>query len=144
MVYPHLPLGVTMKPFKEEDSTPEFLDFKVTTPEAWAEAKACMTLSDDRIPWDEFKVHYNKWRAENRWIRAVFWFGFDVAHLWMMVTENMLVKMIEEPEFVEDVFDTYGASVHQRLQHRGLLRYGALQGGSPCLNSSSTRAKRIA
>ena len=101
------PWGVTMKHFKEEDSTPEFLDFKVTTPEAWAEAKARMTLSDDRIPWDELKANYDKWRAEGRWIRAVFWFGFDVAHSWMMGTENMLVNMIEEPEFVEDVFDTY-------------------------------------
>ena len=27
------PWGVTMKHFKEEDSTPEFLDYKITTPE---------------------------------------------------------------------------------------------------------------
>ena len=29
------PWGVTLKNFKELDSTPEFLDYKVTTPEAW-------------------------------------------------------------------------------------------------------------
>ena len=34
------PWGVTMKQFKHEDSTPEFLDYKVTTPEAWAKAKS--------------------------------------------------------------------------------------------------------
>ena len=45
------PWGVTLKQFKELDSTPEFLDYKVTTPEAWADAKARMTLDDDRIPW---------------------------------------------------------------------------------------------
>ena len=33
------PWGVTLKQFKELDSTPEFLDFTVTTEEAWAEAK---------------------------------------------------------------------------------------------------------
>lgn len=101
------PWGVTMKHFKEEDSTPEFLDYKVTTPEAWEEAKKRMTLSDDRIPWDYLKENYDKWRAEGRWIRGVFWFGFDVTHSWMMGTENVLVAMIEEPEFIEDIFDTY-------------------------------------
>lgn len=49
------PWGVTMKHFKEEDSTPEFLDYKITTPEAWEKAKKRMTLTDDRIPWDYLK-----------------------------------------------------------------------------------------
>ena len=64
--------GVTMKNFKEEDSTPEMLDFRVTTQEAWDEAKARMTLEDDRIPWQMLKDNYPKWRAEGRWIRADF------------------------------------------------------------------------
>ena len=29
------PWGVTLKNFKQEDSTPEFIDYKVNTPEAW-------------------------------------------------------------------------------------------------------------
>ena len=99
--------GVTMKHFKEEDSTPEFLDFRVTTPEAWADCKARMTLEDDRIPWELLKKEFPRWRAEGRWIRAVFWFGFDVTHSWMMGTENTLIALLEEPEFVTDIFDTY-------------------------------------
>ena len=101
------PWGVTMKHFKEEDSTPEFLDFTITTQEAWDQAKKQMTLEDDRIPWEMLRQNYGKWRAEGRWIRAVFWFGFDVTHSWMMGTENTLVAMMEEPELVEDMFDTY-------------------------------------
>ena len=99
--------GVTMRHFKEEDSTPEFLDHKVVDEAAWADAKARMTLADDRIPWDVLKNDYAKWRAEGRWIRAHFWFGFDVTHSWMMGTENALINMIEEPELMEDIFDTY-------------------------------------
>ena len=99
--------GVTMRHFKEEDSTPEFLDHKVVDEAAWADAKARMTLDDDRIPWDVLKNDYAKWRAEGRWIRAHFWFGFDVTHSWMMGTENTLINMIEEPELMEDIFDTY-------------------------------------
>lgn len=101
------PWGVTMKHFKEEDSTPEFLDFTITTQEAWDQAKKQMTLEDDRIPWEMLRLNYDKWRAEGRWIRAVFWFGFDVTHSWMMGTENTLIAMMEEPELVEDMFDTY-------------------------------------
>ena len=99
--------GVTMKHFKEEDSTPEFLDYRVVDAATWAEAKARMTLEDDRIPWKMLKENFPKWRAEGRWIRAVFWFGFDVTHSWMMGTENLLIAMMEEPELAEDMFDTY-------------------------------------
>ncbi len=101
------PWGVTMKHFKEEDSTPEFLDFTITTAETWAQAKVRMTLEDDRIPWQMLKENYGKWRAEGRWIRGVFWFGFDVTHSWMMGTENLLIALLEEPELAQDMFATY-------------------------------------
>ena len=101
------PWGVTMKHFKEEDATPEFLDFTVVDEESWADAKARMTLEDDRIPWQLLRENYAKWRAEGQWIRGVFWFGFDVTHSWMMGTENLLIAMLEEPELVEDMFATY-------------------------------------
>jgi len=99
--------GVTMKHFKEEDSTPEFLDYKVVDEESWAEAKALMTLSDDRIPWQLLKNNYARWKAEGRWITAEFWFGFDVTHSWMMGTETTLIAMMEEPELVQDIIGTY-------------------------------------
>ena len=101
------PWGVTLKNFKELDSTPEFLDYKVTTPEAWEEARARMTLDDDRIPWETLKKEYPRWVAEGQWIQASFWFGFDVTHSWMAGTETILVAMYEEPEWVEDMFNTY-------------------------------------
>ena len=99
--------GVTQKSFKQQDSTPEFLDFKVTTPEAWAEAKKRMTVEDDRIPWEMLKRNYDQWTAEGRWITAGFWFGFDVTHSWMVGTETLLIAMYEEPEWVMDMFNTY-------------------------------------
>ena len=99
--------GVTQKSFKVMDSTPQFLDYKVTTPEAWADAKARMTVNDDRIPWKMLKDNYDKWVAEGRWITADFWFGFDVTHSWMSGTETILVAMYEEPEWVRDMFETY-------------------------------------
>lgn len=98
--------GVTMKEFKQEDSTPEFLDFKINTPEAWEEAKKLMTPSRDRINWEKLK-QFDKWRADGRWIEGEFWFGFDVTHSWMAGTETILCAMLEEPEWVVDMFNTY-------------------------------------
>ena len=99
--------GVTMKNFKEEDSTPEMLDFKVTTPEAWEDAKNRMWQGNDRVDWEGLKRDYQHWREEGRWIYAGFWFGFDVTHSWMMGTENTLIAMMEEPELVKDMIDSY-------------------------------------
>ncbi len=99
--------GATQKSFKQQDSTPEFLDFKVTTPEVWAQAKRMMTLEDDRIPWAKLKANYDRWVAEGRWITANFWFGFDVTHSWMVGTDTLLIAMYEEPEWVMDMFETY-------------------------------------
>lgn len=100
--------GVTMRHFKEEDSTPEFLDYTVSTPEAWEKCKARMLEDNDaRINWDYLKANYPKWVSEGQWICADFWFGFDVAHSWMMGTENHLIAMYEEPDMVVDMYNTY-------------------------------------
>lgn len=110
--------GVTMKQFKEQDSTPEFLDFTVTTPEAWEKAKARMTVSKDRVDWKRLEQDYAKWQQEGHWIEGMFWFGFDVTHSWTVGTETMLIAMIEEPEWVEDMFDTY---LDRSIQHFNMI-----------------------
>lgn len=99
--------GVTMKHFKELDSTPEFLDFTVTTEEAWEEAKKRMACTPDRINWNYLKANYDKWAQEGRFLRANFWFGFDVTHSWMVGTETLLIALMENPEWVEDMIGTY-------------------------------------
>lgn len=101
------PWGVTMKTFKEEDATPEFLDYKICNKDEWEKAKKLMTVDRSRVNWDYLKQNYDKWQAEERWIKGNFWFGFDTAHSWMMGMETMLIAMLEEPEWVNDVFNTY-------------------------------------
>jgi len=101
------PWGVTLRQFKALDSTPEFLDFKITTPDSWIEAKARMTASPDRINWRELQKNYRKWREQGAWIQGGLWFGFDVTHSWMTGTETLLIAMIEEPEWCVDMFNHY-------------------------------------
>lgn len=100
--------GATQKQFKAQDSTPESLDYFYSEIERWPEAKARMLeYHEDRIPWDYLKQNYPIWKAEGRFLQLGLWFGFDVAHSHMIGTEDFLVALLEEPEWVTDVFDTY-------------------------------------
>jgi uroporphyrinogen decarboxylase len=99
--------GVTLKNFKVPDSTPEFLDYTITDPETWEKAKARMKPDRDRINWNYLKTNYPKWKAEGRWIQGMFWFGFDVTHSWMAGFETIIYALMEEPEWVKDMFGTY-------------------------------------
>lgn len=99
--------GVTLKQFKHADSSPEFLDFTVTDPDSWAQARSRMTVDRNRINWKNLENNYEIWKAEGRWIQAGFWFGFDVTHSWMVGTETFLIAMMEEPEMAMDMFNHY-------------------------------------
>ena len=99
--------GATMKQLKEEDASPEFLDFKVTNPEQWLLAKDRMDSTRDRINWAYLEKEYPLWAAEGRYIEGRPWFGFDVTHSWFVGTQTLLMAMIEEPEWVTDMFDVF-------------------------------------
>ena len=100
--------GVTQKEFKELDSTPEMLDFYYCDSDRWEEAKAKMLqYHEDRIPWETLKQNAPIWEKEGRFRQLVVWHGFDVAHSHMIGTENVLIGMYEEPEWIKDVIETY-------------------------------------
>jgi uroporphyrinogen decarboxylase len=75
----------------------------VTTPEAWAEAKKRMTPDRDRVNWEHLEENYKRWREEGAWIRAGFWFGFDITHSHMVGTETVLMAMVTDPQWVVDM-----------------------------------------
>jgi len=100
--------GETRKVFNQLDSTPEVLKFYCDSSDKWEEVKAAMLKDyDDRINWKYLETNYPKWKAEGRFLQLGLWFGFDVAHSRLTGTENMLIGMYEEPEWVTDIFDTY-------------------------------------
>jgi len=99
--------GATLKSWKHIASTPDFMDFKVKDREAWADAKARMAPSRDRVRWQYLQDNYAKWRGEGRWISAGMWFGFDVTHSWMVGTERILVALLEDPDWCSEMFNAY-------------------------------------
>ena len=65
-----------------------------------------MVPTKDRIDWAYLKQNYQKWVDEGYWKVANLWFGFDVTHSWMCGTENILIALLEEPEWCVDMFNT--------------------------------------
>jgi uroporphyrinogen decarboxylase len=99
--------GVTMKKFKHRSTTPEFLDYTIKSPDSCKKAKERMFPSKDRINWDYLAKNYKMWLEKGYWKEATIWFGFDVTHSWAVGTENLLIAMMEEPEWVCDMFNHY-------------------------------------
>jgi uroporphyrinogen decarboxylase len=99
--------GATLKDWKHISSTPAFLDFIIKGPDEWCMAKARMTTSPDRIPWEHLKANYRKWRESGAWIEAGLWFGFDATHSWIVGTERLLVALMENPEWCVEMFNYF-------------------------------------
>ena len=100
--------GQTQRKFNELDSTPETLSCYYDSPEKWEEAKARMLVdAEERIPWEQLKRDYPRWRAEGRFLQLIVWFGFDVTHSHMVGTENVLIGMYDDPDWITDMFETY-------------------------------------
>lgn len=99
--------GATIKNWKKHGGVPEFLDFTIVDPESWAEARKRMAPTEDRLPWKALQSNYQKWRDQGAWISAQFWFGFDVTHSWAVGTDRVLIALIEDPDWVSDMFNHY-------------------------------------
>ncbi|HEY3281025.1 MAG TPA: uroporphyrinogen decarboxylase family protein [Armatimonadota bacterium] len=99
--------GATLKDWSHAGGVPEFLDFTIKDRDSWAEAKQRMTPTRDRVPWDWLRENYPKWREQGAWIQAGFWFGFDVTHSWTVGTERVLVALVEDPEWLSDIFNHF-------------------------------------
>lgn len=99
--------GTVEKKLIGEDTTPQYLERRITTSAAWQEAKARMLPTRDRINWDWLKSEYKIAVENDRWKQLSLWFGFDVTHAGMVGLENVLIAMIEEPEWCIDMFNTY-------------------------------------
>jgi len=96
--------GATLKDWKHAGGVPEFLDFTIVDWDSWNAAKARMLVQHDRIPWEHLKQNYPRWKERGDWIQGGLWFGFDVTHSWTVGTTRVLLALIEQPEWLMDIF----------------------------------------
>jgi len=97
--------GATLKNWKHASSTPDFIDFTIVDRESWADAKARMQPTPDRVDWEHLEKNYQAWADAGAWIEAGGWFGYDVFASWHVGTERMLMAMIEDPDWCRDMFE---------------------------------------
>jgi uroporphyrinogen decarboxylase len=98
--------GVTMKQWKHMASTPAFLAHTIVDRESWLVAKQRMQLTAERVNWQYLQENFPLWKEKGYWIEAGLWFGFDVTHSWIVGTERVLLAMVEDPDWMCDMFET--------------------------------------
>ena len=98
--------GATMKNWRTRGGVPEFLGFRIKDRDTWAEAKARMTPSEDRIDWAALAENYPKWKASGAWISGSAWFGYDVFASWHVGYEPFLIALADDPEWCRDMIET--------------------------------------
>ena len=113
--------------WKHKMGTPEHVRFGIDTPERWAEVKSLLAPSRDRVRWNEFWPLYRRAREADRFVCYGVADPFEnlkdvVGH------EIMLLSMIERPEWVHDLFETYTdlhISMFEIVEAEGMVCDGA-------------------
>ncbi len=96
--------GRTTKAFKNKTSTPQFLDFMIKDQDKWNKVKERVIPDRNRIDWNSLESSYKDWKEKGYWLKLALTFGFDITHSSIVGTEDLLIAMIEEPEWCMDMF----------------------------------------
>ena len=98
--------GTTAKNWKNATSTPEMIDFTITTRAKWEEYKPLMLEWDDkRVDWEGTRKHYEASREKGKWITYNGAVGYDRTQAFVG-SERLLMAMAEDPAWVKDMTDT--------------------------------------
>ncbi len=95
--------GTTVRNFKQQDSTPDFIAHTIQDWDTWLAAKERITPSRDRVNWKDLEDNYATWVKEGRWLIGDVNFTFNTLSSAVMGTEPFLTAMIEDPELCSDM-----------------------------------------
>jgi len=96
--------GLTTKNWKHAASTPECMDYRIKDRETWAAAKARIAPTRDRINWEWLRKSHPEWRRRGHWISAELGFGFGRTQARILGTENTLVAILDDPEWLREIY----------------------------------------
>lgn len=101
------PEGVLARNWKGKASTPEFLDWTIKTQADWDQHKGRLWENLGKTDWEAARGVQRDAEAKDRWFVYGSFLGFEKVNGWLG-TERLLVAMVEEPEWVEEMFRTCG------------------------------------
>jgi len=97
--------GQTVRNWKGRTSTPELVDFAITSRARWEEVKPSMRYNDRRLDWTAVRRGYEQARSRGLFVYLGFGPGFTKTCN-MVGPERCLLAMVEDPEWVADMFLT--------------------------------------
>lgn len=98
--------GQLVKNWKNHTSTPEYQDFLVKTRADWEEHKPRLAWSSDRIDLEGARNAQKAARDQGKWFHFSGALGYDRIQA-MIGSERLLMAMVEDPDWIQDVFDTF-------------------------------------
>ncbi|HEY3396450.1 MAG TPA: uroporphyrinogen decarboxylase family protein [Armatimonadota bacterium] len=107
--------GQTFKNWKHATSTPEYHEFFIKTRADWEEHKHRLAWSDARLDWEQINRDRESAAEHGRWYYFSAAFGYDRLQ-GMVGSENLLMAMAMEPEWVLEMFDTVSQLVCTALE----------------------------
>ena len=114
--------GATWRNWKARSSTPELLDFSITSRELWEEHKPRMEYNDRRVDWPGNQTVYDDARAKGLFYTMNFGPGFTKVCN-MVGPERLLMALVEDPEWVSDMLMADArvcAAVAEEMMSRGI------------------------
>jgi len=94
--------GALVKNWKHKTSTPEMIDFIVTSREKWEELKPLLAMNGRRIDWNAVEICKRE-RERGQWVHYAAAMGYDRTQ-GIIGSERLLMVMAEEPEWAKDMF----------------------------------------
>ncbi len=114
--------GAKVKNWKGKTSTPEMIDFTITSREIWEEHKPRMVMNESRVNWEK-QIKSNKQAREKGFFYTMnFAPGFTKV-CDMVGPERTMMKMMTEPDWIKDIFITDAqlcADIAEEAMGRGM------------------------
>lgn len=97
------PTGGVRRNFRDYSTTPEVVDWPLKTKEDWPAIRSRLTPDFTRVDWVSCRAGFQRAREEGKFITFNAGMGYDLMQTYMK-TDELLVAMITEPEWVSEVF----------------------------------------
>lgn len=95
--------GAIRRDWKHQTSTPETIDFTIKDRKTWEEYKQKLAMNDSRVNWQNGLAACKRERDRGQFVHYSGAMGYDKTQ-GIVGSENLLVSMLDDPEWVKDMF----------------------------------------
>lgn len=119
--------GAILRSFKDHEATPETVGFTIVSPETWEQHKPRLRWNEGRVNWEQTHAAFAQARRAGQFVCYFAHIGYDWIQR-LVGAETVLVGMMQQPDWIRDMFDTLMDLVldgYQAYREQGLEFDGA-------------------